>query len=309
MDIEKNLNNNLIIANNNVINVDEEKPQINNDESDQKTIQSIGQEQQQQQQKQHLKRHRQFYAWIKRHLWIFPLILSTLLIILCIIPYIMSIHYGNVDPLLPYVSDTGGLSPGSMVFSQIIDFIAILIFITCWIRYKQIKFYLNNNFIGKNLDYLNRLHRMNRHSFWLMIISGIGAIGVGNIRTTEFYPLHVVNALTVFISACIYACYSTHLARILYREYGIESQPITMMFCAIITSISMVMVLIFESINRYQVGNEKFENNNQFRMHWPQTDKESYYVHVTATTFEWIMIFTFAIFILCLCRRFRMIGS
>lgn len=162
--------------------------------------------------------------------------------------------------------------------------------------------------MGKDLDYFNRLHRLNRHSFWFMIIACFCALGVGNIRTTEFLSLHVINAISLFLFATIYICYSTHLARILYNEFGIESRPITMMFCAIVIPILLAFVAICESINRYQVGNEKF-HNNEFRMHWPKSEKESYYVHVIATTSEWILIFTSALFDLCLCRRFRMIRT
>nr|XP_027204887.1 DNA damage-regulated autophagy modulator protein 2-like [Dermatophagoides pteronyssinus] len=302
MDIEKNLNNNLIIANHNAIDNDivEEKHQ-NNDQ-----IQSTVEQRQQQQ--QHLKKHRRLYAWIKSHLWIFPLLLSMVLFMLCIIPYILSINYNTVDPILPYISDTGGLAPGAIVFSQLLDFMAILIFISCWIRYKQIKFYLNENFMDKNLDHFNYLHRLNRHSFWLSIITSLAAIGVGNIRTTESLPLHMIMAISLFSTISIYCCYCTHLARILYREFNIESKPITMMFCTIITFIGFIITCTCELINRYQVGNENF-HNNEFRMHWPETDKQSYYVHVTCTTFEWITVFSLAIFVLCIYRRFRMIGS
>lgn len=122
MDIEKTLSNNLIIANNNAINQNEDS-MINVDNDDPKTIQTD--EQQQQQEKQHLKKHRKFYGWIKSHLWIFPFFVATLKIIICIVPYILSVKYGTVDPLLPYVSDAGGLPPGSFVLSQIMDLIAI----------------------------------------------------------------------------------------------------------------------------------------------------------------------------------------
>jgi len=92
------------------------------------------------------------------------------------------------------VSDAGALTPEAGYFSQMLDITAILVFITGYTRFKQIKYYLIGIGNTKQLptDELNKLCKTNFRALLYMCVFGIGLVVVGNFRTTEIVLNHFI---------------------------------------------------------------------------------------------------------------------
>ncbi|KAF7491103.1 DNA damage-regulated autophagy modulator protein 2 [Sarcoptes scabiei] len=259
-------------------------------------------------------KHR-IYCRLKNYVWLFPLLTTILIPSSCLVPYWASVKHEFLHPLLPYVSDAGSGTPGANYFSQLIDMCSLLILITAWIRYKQIKFYLDQQIEAskklnntkaeskqpeeeiKNLSYIN----------WLaMIFASICAFGgilTGNFRMTEFLIVHMLSASLLFGFMLIYLLCMSYLTLAINRNYRYETLPISMI---IISLIDIVFILIFVLAFFLSVSHldlNTFSDPN-FRLFWPRED-EGFETHCLSAMFEWIGIMIVSLFYLSLSRRMR----
>ncbi|KAH9415669.1 Frag1/DRAM/Sfk1 [Dermatophagoides pteronyssinus] len=241
----------------------------------------------------------------KEQLWILPLILALFNVLVCFVPYFIAVHTGFVDPILPYVSDTGSDTVAAKYFSSMLDICAFFAMIIGWIRYKQINFYIKNikiNAINVDSDDMASLKSKNRLLLCFYFLSACGMIGVGNIRLSESFYVHWLLGFLIFFPSIFYSSFTCYVTRILYR-FDIESYPISL----IIGCISQVILFtLFIVMSYFSVRNISFNTfiDLSFRLHWP-TNQSDYVYHCLASACEWLMILANVILCFSLSNRFR----
>ena len=85
------------------------------------------------------------YSSIKKHSWIFPLNCSIGTLLITIVPYILTVHYGYTNKkIFPLISDSGGYPPGANIFSSFLIICAIF----CKYEYTQ---WIDNKYIDHSI--------------------------------------------------------------------------------------------------------------------------------------------------------------
>lgn len=176
------------------------------------------------------------------------------------------------------------------------------VFITAWIRYKQVNYQLKQ--ISNDKNYLLiQLKRLNVLSALLATIGGASASSVGNFRMTEVFIIHWIVATLLFTSMLAYSMLSTYICWQINANFGLESKPISMILINIVTLLSMILFLVFIVTSAYLVGLEQFMDNT-FRLHWPENN-QAFKFYITAAALEWIGINSISLYYLCLANRIK----
>lgn len=123
----------------------------------------------------------------------FPLTVFVLFQSTFICTYIAAILQDHVVPDVPYISDAATYSPESCVFGQLINIGCVLLGITIYIRYRQIK-----QLIYHHPSLAETSERLNLTAMWLGIGSCLGCSIVANFQETNVRYMHYVGALNCF---------------------------------------------------------------------------------------------------------------
>ncbi|XP_025939745.1 DNA damage-regulated autophagy modulator protein 1 isoform X5 [Apteryx rowi] len=114
-----------------------------------------------------------------------------------IIPYVVAVLGGHVDPLVPYISDTGTKPPESGIFGFMINISSLLGVATMYIRYLIIeKQNESSHFISSSFNILS------------LSIGLMGCVGMGIVATFQELSVpsvHDIGALVAFGSVIVFA--------------------------------------------------------------------------------------------------------
>ncbi|KAK0146243.1 DNA damage-regulated autophagy modulator protein 2 [Merluccius polli] len=112
--------------------------------------------------------------WLQQGLSILPIALVTWTAATFIFAYITAVTLRHVDPLVPYISDTGTVAPERCVFGLMLDVSAFLGIATTYVRYKQMQALLGQE--------EKTLHNVNQLGLVLGSISSSGMCVVANFQ-------------------------------------------------------------------------------------------------------------------------------
>ncbi|KTF80900.1 hypothetical protein cypCar_00021381 [Cyprinus carpio] len=112
--------------------------------------------------------------WFQEGLCVLPAALVTWTAATFIFAYITAVILRHVDPLVPYISDTGTVAPERCVFGLMLNVSAFLGVATMYVRYKQIQALMDVN------D--TRLNLLNQIGFVLGCGSSLGMCVVANFQ-------------------------------------------------------------------------------------------------------------------------------
>uniref|UniRef100_A0A672K8Y4 DNA-damage regulated autophagy modulator 2b n=1 Tax=Sinocyclocheilus grahami TaxID=75366 RepID=A0A672K8Y4_SINGR len=129
--------------------------------------------------------------WFQEGLCVLPVALVIWTAATFIFAYITAVILRHVDPLLPYISDTGTVAPERCVFGLMLNVSAFLGVATMYVRYKQLRA------LGDVND--TRLNCLNLMGFVLGCGSSFGMCVVANFQ---------VRTLSVALMACKYLRWS-----------------------------------------------------------------------------------------------------
>ncbi|KAK7076726.1 DNA damage-regulated autophagy modulator protein [Halocaridina rubra] len=132
------------------------------------------------------------------YLYLLPLTVFVLFPSTFIITYTLSVLLHHTEPDFPYISDTGTYSPESCIFGQALNLGALVIFITIYVRYRQIKELYHNHSTSSHIVKLNRLG---------LLIGSLAALGislVANFQETNVFFVHITGALMAFGLGTVY---------------------------------------------------------------------------------------------------------
>lgn len=118
--------------------------------------------------------------------------------------YIMAVVQRHVDPLLPYISDTGTMAPERCVFGIMLDISAFLGMATVYVRYKQLEALIR--------DDETRLRKLNSLGLVLGFTSSFGMCVVANFQKTTLFSMHLVGAVLTFGVGALYILVQTSLS-------------------------------------------------------------------------------------------------
>ncbi|XP_069095093.1 DNA damage-regulated autophagy modulator protein 2 isoform X2 [Pleurodeles waltl] len=117
-----------------------------------------------------------------------------------IFSYITAVLLHHVDPLVPYISDTGTVAPERCLFGIMLDISSFLGIFTFYIRYKQV-------------EALNaedpKMAKLNKTGLVLGILSCFGLCIVANFQKSTFISMHLIGACLTFGLGMLYLLVQT----------------------------------------------------------------------------------------------------
>ncbi|MBN3276613.1 DRAM2 protein, partial [Polyodon spathula] len=117
-----------------------------------------------------------------------------------IFSYITAVVLRHVDPLVPYISDTGAMPPERCVFGIMLNISSFLGVATVYVRYKQV--------MALNPD-KPRLLKLNTAGLVLGLISSFGLCIVANFQKNTMISMHLVGAILTFGIGTLYILFQT----------------------------------------------------------------------------------------------------
>ncbi|XP_066479809.1 DNA damage-regulated autophagy modulator protein 2 isoform X2 [Tiliqua scincoides] len=232
--------------------------------------------------------------WFQQGLSFLPSALVIWTAASLLLSYITAVLLRHVDPLVPYISDSGTTPPERCLFGIMLNISSALGMATVYVRYKQV-----NALNPEELEIL----RLNKAGFALGLVSSFGLCIIANFQKTTFIYMHVIGACLTFGIGTIYILVHTILS---YKmQPGIHGKDIfwirltVLLWCASsIVSMFISSVVLYSGL--YGTGLVQ-------KQHWdPQT--KGYAVHIASTVSEWSLAFSFLTFFFTYIRDFQKIS-
>uniref|UniRef100_A0A8C3DD99 CWH43-like N-terminal domain-containing protein n=1 Tax=Corvus moneduloides TaxID=1196302 RepID=A0A8C3DD99_CORMO len=199
-----------------------------------------------------------------------------------IISYAIAVLAGHIEPLVPYISDTGTKPPESGVFGFMINISALLAAITMYIRY----------LLTEKQNETSHFVRSSCNMFTLCI-GLMGCTGMGIVATFQELAVpsvHDIGALVAFGSGVVYITLQSIIS------YKSCPRWNTYFVCHIRMAISVISCIAFIPSILYAVLSE-----NLFYVSLHQ----DYTYHFMSAICEWTVAFGFIFFFLTFIRDFQ----
>ncbi|XP_026161734.1 DNA damage-regulated autophagy modulator protein 2b [Mastacembelus armatus] len=209
--------------------------------------------------------------------------------------YITAVVLKHVDPLVPYISDTGTTAPERCVFGIMLDVSAFLGMATVYVRYKQVEVLTG----GDKLT----LQRMNRLGLLLGWMSSFGMCVVANFQKTTLFSMHLVGAVLTFGVGALYILVQTLLSFNMQPHIHSKTMYLVRLIIGLwtvgsIISMFVSSVIMYSSLPGVDVPN---------KLHW-SPGETGYLSHLISTVSEWSLAFSFISFFLTYIRDFQKIN-
>lgn len=153
--------------------------------------------------------------------------------------YIVAILEGHVVPNVPYISDAATYSPESCIFGQLINMGAVLLGLTIYIRFRQVK-----EILLMQPDLGDHLMKQNKISMWIGFVSCLGISIVGNFQETNVRIVHYVGALNCFGCGTIYFWMQAMLSYALQPTVGSKLKAHIRLGMAVVCTILFVVLSV-----------------------------------------------------------------
>lgn len=229
--------------------------------------------------------------WFQQGLCFLPAALVVWTAASFVFAYITAVALRHVDPLVPYISDTGTMAPERCVFGIMLDVSAFLGISTVYVRYKQVEALTGEG------DLLNRFGLL------LGLISSFGMCVVANFQKTTLFSMHLVGAVLTFGIGALYILVQTLLSRRMQphvhsRTTYLVRLGIGLWTLSSIISMFVSSVIMYSSLPGVDVPN---------KLHWTPGET-GYTAHIVSTVSEWSLAFSFISFFLTYIRDFQKIN-
>ncbi|XP_076028129.1 DNA damage-regulated autophagy modulator protein 2b [Genypterus blacodes] len=232
--------------------------------------------------------------WFQQGLCILPAALVVWTAASFIFAYITAVVLRHVDPLVPYISDTGTMAPERCVFGIMLDVSAFLGVATVYIRYKQVEALTNPDEV--------KLNRLNQLGLVLGWISSFGMCVVANFQKTTLFFMHMTGAVLTFGVGALYILAQTLLSMYMQPHVhskatflvrlGVAAWTLVSIICMFVSSVIMYSILVGTDVEQ--------------KLHWTPGEK-GYTAHIISTICEWSLAFSFISFFLTYIRDFQKI--
>lgn len=153
--------------------------------------------------------------------------------------YIVAILEGHVVPNVPYISDAATYSPESCIFGQLINIGAVLLGVTIYVRFRQIK-----ELLADQVDLAVVFTKNNKVSMWIGFLSCLGISIVGNFQETNVRIVHYVGAMFCFGCGTIYFWMQATLSYALIPELGSRMKAHIRLGMAVVCTILFIVLSV-----------------------------------------------------------------
>uniref|UniRef100_A0A8D0BAC7 Transmembrane protein 150B n=1 Tax=Salvator merianae TaxID=96440 RepID=A0A8D0BAC7_SALMN len=143
-------------------------------------------------------------------LWaLLPVLLAVLGIVGLWVVYAIAVVNGsvNVTKVFPYISTCGSYPPQSCIFGQILNLVAVLGLVVCYLKYQQVRDYGCDS-------------RLNQAGLVLGIFCALGSSIVGNFQQTNQLETHLFGAFLAFVLGVLYFWVQTFLTDRVKPRHG-----------------------------------------------------------------------------------------
>ncbi|XP_051551248.1 DNA damage-regulated autophagy modulator protein 2b [Myxocyprinus asiaticus] len=233
--------------------------------------------------------------WFQEGLCILPVALVIWTAATFIFAYITAVILRHVDPLVPYISDTGTVAPERCVFGIMLNVSAFLGVATMYVRYKQLQALMD--------EYDTRLNRLNLLGFVLGCGSSLGMCVVANFQKTTLFSMHLVGAVLTFGVGALYIFVQTLLSYLMQPHVHSKTMFWTRLSVGIWTSASIISmfvssVIMYSSLPGVEVNK---------KLHWTPGEP-GFTAHIISTISEWSLALSFVSFFFTYIRDFKKIN-
>ncbi|NWS23204.1 DRAM2 protein, partial [Pachyramphus minor] len=148
--------------------------------------------------------------WFQQGLSLLPVALVVWSAASFVFPYITATVLHHVDPLVPYISDTGTIPPESCLFGIMLNVSTFLGVATMYVRYKHVCALIPGN---------SRILRLSRIGLALGWMSCFGLCIIANFQKCVLYHVHVLGACLTFGVGAVYMVLQTLLSFLMQPEF------------------------------------------------------------------------------------------
>ncbi|KAH9390483.1 autophagy modulator [Tyrophagus putrescentiae] len=196
--------------------------------------------------------------------------------------YPAALIQGQVEPILPWISDTGSVGPQAAFFSQFIDSLCVLMSFIVYARYRQLEYYIHVKLPKVNpsisVEHLQRLDKFNFIALVVFVCSACLLMIPGNFRSTEWLLVHASMAVAGFTATYLYATLLVYLSNEMAKE-GLESRPLTMAVITFTGILALIVLVVCGLISAKISPHLYFENHG--RMFW-NASQPGFYWHLAS---------------------------
>ncbi|KAM3838668.1 DNA damage-regulated autophagy modulator protein 2 isoform 2-T6 [Vipera latastei] len=227
--------------------------------------------------------------WFQQGLSFLPSALVICLSSAFVFSYVVGVFLHHVDPLVPYISDTGAIPPERCLFGIMLCFASFLGIATAYVRYKQVS--------ALNPEE-SKLLRLNKAGLVLGIVSCFGICIVANFQKNSVFVMHSFGAFLAFGIGTIYILVQTIISYKMQPQihgkdiFWIRFTMLLWCSVSIVMAISTLILLCLTGID------------SLWRQHWNPQEK-GYTVHIIAAVSEWSLAFTVISFFMTFIRDFQ----
>ncbi|XP_041835530.1 DNA damage-regulated autophagy modulator protein 2-like [Melanotaenia boesemani] len=233
--------------------------------------------------------------WFQQGLCFLPAALVIWTAASFVFAYVTAVVLRHVDPLVPYISDTGTLAPERCLFGIMLDVSAFLGIATVYVRYKQVE-----ALAGEEEA---KLQRLNRFGLLLGWISSFGMCVVANFQKTTIFSMHLLGAVLTFGVGALYILVQTLLSHCMQPHVHSKNIYLARLWIGLwtlgsIISMFVSSVIMYSSLSGVDVPH---------KLHWTPGEV-GYTAHFISTVSEWSLAFSFISFFLTYIRDFQKIS-
>ncbi|KAM8795833.1 DRAM2 protein, partial [Eudromia elegans] len=232
--------------------------------------------------------------WFQQGLSFLPVALVVWSAASFIFSYITAITLHHVDPLVPYISDTGTVPPERCLFGIMLNISAFMGMATMYVRYKQVH--------ALNPE-KSKITKLNKIGLTLGLMSCFGLCIIANFQKCILYYIHVIGACLTFGVGVIYMLVQTILSYLMQPE--VHSKDIFWIRLAVLIWCSSSIASMF--ISSVVLYSGLYGTNLVQKLHWDPQEK-GYTAHLISTVSEWSLAFSFLSFFLTYIRDFQKIS-
>ncbi|XP_051932329.1 DNA damage-regulated autophagy modulator protein 2b [Hippocampus zosterae] len=232
--------------------------------------------------------------WFQQGLSFLPSLLVVWTASAFVFTYVTAVVLRHVDPLVPYISDTGAMAPERCVFGIMLDVSAFLGMATVYVRYKQVEALMSSD---------DRcVYRLNRYGLLLGLFSSLGMCVVANFQKTTLFSVHLLGAVLTLGVGALYILAQTLLShRMQPRVHGARifhvRLAVALWTFASIVTMFVSSVVMYSSLPGVDIAR---------KLHW-SPGETGYTAHIISTTCEWSLALSFISFFLTYIRDFQKI--
>lgn len=230
--------------------------------------------------------------WFQQGLCFLPAALVIWTSASFVFAYITAVVLRHVDPLLPYISDTGTLAPERCVFGIMLDVSAFLGVFTVYVRYKQVEALSSNH----------TLLRVNAVGLVFGVMSSLGMCVVANFQKTAIFPVHLLGAALTLGVGALYVLVQTLVSFWMQPEVHSKSLFKTRLFLTLWTFCSIICMFVSSVVMYSSLPDVDVVH----KLHWIPGEP-GYTAHLMSTVSEWSLAFSFISYFLTFIRDFQKI--